>query len=137
MECGQGHKYESDVYWILLQGKELFFSHFRNHIWLHSRSGWSSLPDPATAYSTEQILAFGPTIEQAWLHTDFIANFVATTPFSDRMELVADDLLEGLGPAFAALLATPDTTGGYLINPSGKDFQICSGGRMSPTNIEF
>merc|ERR1719181_1821611 len=56
---------------------------------------------------------------------------------SDRMELVADDLLEGLGPAFAALLATPDTTGGYLINPSGKDFQICSGGRMSPTNIEF
>lgn len=97
----------------------------------------ASLPDPATAYSTEQILAFGPTIEQAWLHTDFIANFVATTPFSDRMELVADDLLEGLGPAFAALLATPDTTGGYLINPSGKDFQICSGGRMSPTNIEF
>jgi len=88
-------------------------------------------------YSTEELLSFGPSIAQAWLHSAFVVNFIATTAYSGPMEYAADDILEGLGYGFTSLLVTPDVTGGYTTNPSGDAFVACRDRRLSPTNIEW
>jgi len=95
-----------------------------------------ALPDPTTTYSIEEILSFGPSIAQSWHQTEFVANFIGPGPYSGPMEY-ADDILEGLGPAWSSYLATPDASGGYMVSPSGDDFVTCQGGRLSPTNIEW
>ena len=97
----------------------------------------AGLPEPTTAYTAEEMLAFGPTIEQAWLYAEFSANFIATTVHTPSLEDADDELLEGLAEGWSALLAAPDATGGYLVNPSGDQFVSCSAGRLSPTNMEW
>ena len=95
-----------------------------------------SLPDPLTTYATEEMMSYGPSIEQVWLQTEFVAYFIATVVYSDPFMEYANTVLEGLGEAWSFLLAAPDASGGYVVNPSGEAFVTCSDGRLSPTNME-
>ena len=95
-----------------------------------------SLPDPMTTYATEEMMSYGPSIEQVWLQTEFVAYFIATVVYSDPFMEYANTVLESLGEAWSFLLAAPDASGGYVVNPSGEAFVTCSDGRLSPTNME-
>ena len=53
-----------------------------------------------------------------------------------RRAMRREQRLEGLGEAWSFLLAAPDASGGYVVNPSGEAFVTCSDGRLSPTNME-
>ena len=96
-----------------------------------------SLPDPMTTYATEEMMSYGPSVEQTWLHSGFVMNFIGTTIYSNPPMEYANSVLEGLGEAWSSFLATPDASGGYVVNPSGDAFVACAGARLSPTNIEW